>query len=76
MAETGVSRPTARNWVRRWRAEGDSGPHDRSSRPRTTPYAPHRRSSPQVCRPRTGRECGPARIGQNPRAAPPTGCLR
>ncbi|MFJ6716933.1 helix-turn-helix domain-containing protein [Streptomyces sp. NPDC091265] len=32
-AEMGISRPTAHKWVRRWRAEGEAGLHDRSSRP-------------------------------------------
>ncbi|MGX1837794.1 helix-turn-helix domain-containing protein, partial [Streptomyces diastaticus] len=28
-AEMGTSRPTAHKWVRRWRAEGEAGLHDR-----------------------------------------------
>ncbi|NUK14501.1 leucine zipper domain-containing protein, partial [Streptomyces lunaelactis] len=47
-AEMGVSRPTAHKWMRRWRAEGEAGLHDRSSRPHTarlffTTYSPLRR---------------------------------
>ncbi|WP_369199208.1 helix-turn-helix domain-containing protein, partial [Streptomyces djakartensis] len=37
-AEMGISRPTAHKWLRRWRAEGEAGLHDRSSRPRRTPH--------------------------------------
>ncbi|MFJ9884780.1 helix-turn-helix domain-containing protein, partial [Streptomyces sp. NPDC091287] len=37
-AEMGISRPTAHKWIRRWRAEGEAGLHDRSSKPRTTPH--------------------------------------
>ncbi|MFI1884386.1 leucine zipper domain-containing protein, partial [Streptomyces jumonjinensis] len=58
-AEMGISRPTAHKWVRRWRAEGDAGLLDRSSRPHTTPH----RTPAEVCRLRTGRKLGPARIG-------------
>ncbi|MDF3287884.1 leucine zipper domain-containing protein [Streptomyces sp. RB6PN23] len=36
--EMGNSRNTAHKWVRRWRAEGDPGLHDRSSRPRATAH--------------------------------------
>ncbi|GAA3586870.1 hypothetical protein GCM10022222_84470 [Amycolatopsis ultiminotia] len=36
--EMGISRATAYKWVRRWRTEGDTGLHDRSSRPLTTPH--------------------------------------
>ncbi|MGA5422387.1 helix-turn-helix domain-containing protein, partial [Streptomyces lavendulocolor] len=33
-AGMGISRATAHKWMRRWRAEGEAGLHDRSSRPR------------------------------------------
>lgn len=33
----GISRGTARKRVNRWRAEGEAGLHDRSSRPHRTP---------------------------------------
>ncbi|MFJ1581659.1 IS481 family transposase [Streptomyces sp. NPDC088182] len=62
-AEMGVSRPTAHKWVRRWRAEGDSGLADRPSRPRTTPHRTPVSVEAEVCRLRTGRKLGPARIG-------------
>jgi transposase-like protein len=62
-AEMGISRPTAHKWVRRWRAEGDTGLHDRSNRPRTTPHRTAATIEAQVCRLRTERKLGPARIG-------------
>ena len=36
-AEAGVSEPTARKWLGRYLAEGESGLHDRSSRPKRSP---------------------------------------
>ena len=36
-AAQGVTEPTARKWVGRYAAEGESGLHDRSSRPRRSP---------------------------------------
>ncbi|QDY79758.1 IS481 family transposase [Streptomyces qinzhouensis] len=62
-AEMGISRPTAHKWVRRWRAEGDSGLADRSSRPHTTPHRTPAVVEAEVCRIRTVRKLGPARIG-------------
>ncbi|MGW1281393.1 IS481 family transposase [Streptomyces tsukubensis] len=62
-AEMGISRPTAHKWVRRWRAEGDAGLLDRSSRPRTTPHRTPAVTEDEVCRLRTERKLGPARIG-------------
>jgi transposase InsO family protein len=35
--EMGISRQCAHRWVRRYRAEGEAGLHDRSSRPRSCP---------------------------------------
>ncbi|MEV8321531.1 IS481 family transposase, partial [Streptomyces sp. NPDC059900] len=62
-AEMGISRVTAHKWVRRWRAEGGQGLHDRSSRPRTTPHRTPATTEEQVCRLRQDRKLGPARIG-------------
>jgi transposase InsO family protein len=42
--QLGISRATAYKWVRRYRAEGDAGLEDRSSRPKRSP----RRLSPAV----------------------------
>ncbi|MET7349010.1 IS481 family transposase [Streptomyces mirabilis] len=62
-AEMGVSRATAHKWVRRWRAEGEEGLADRSSRPRTTPHRTPAAVEARVCRLRQTRKLGPARLG-------------
>ncbi|WP_405802104.1 IS481 family transposase [Streptomyces sp. NBC_01506] len=62
-AEMGVSRPTAHKWVRRWRAEGEAGLADRSSRPHTTPHRTAADIEARVCDLRRARKLGPARIG-------------
>ncbi|MFJ5780444.1 IS481 family transposase [Streptomyces sp. NPDC093094] len=62
-AEMGISRATAHKWVRRWRAEGEQGLADRSSRPRTTPHRTPAAVEARVCRLRQARKLGPARIG-------------
>ncbi|MFK0238417.1 helix-turn-helix domain-containing protein, partial [Streptomyces vinaceus] len=62
-AEMGISRPTAHKWVRRWRAEGDAGLADRPSRPGRTPHRTPAPREAEVCRLRTERKLGPARIG-------------
>ncbi|SEC19046.1 leucine-zipper of insertion element IS481 [Streptomyces sp. 3213] len=61
--EMGISRTTAHKWVRRWRAEGDAGLHDRSSRPLTTPHRTPADVERQICELRRERKLGPARIG-------------
>ncbi|MFE0649182.1 IS481 family transposase [Streptomyces sp. NPDC059534] len=62
-AEMGISRATAHKWIRRWRAEGDAGLHDRPSRPRTTPHRTPAAVEARVCELRRTRKLGPARIG-------------
>ncbi len=62
-AEIGISRATAHKRVRRWQPEGDAGPHERSSRPRTTPHRRCPAVEARVCDLRRTRERGPARIG-------------
>ncbi|GAB2816638.1 IS481-like element IS1649 family transposase [Actinocorallia aurea] len=62
-AEMGVSRQTAHKWVRRFRREGPAGLHDRSSRPHRTPHRTAPEVEAAVCRLRTERKRGPARIG-------------
>ncbi|GAA1262427.1 hypothetical protein GCM10009646_58060 [Streptomyces aureus] len=59
-----ISRPTAYKWVRRWRAEGEAGLYDRSSRPYATPLrtTPPAREE-EVCELRRSRKLGPTRIG-------------
>ncbi|MFI6346976.1 IS481 family transposase [Streptomyces sp. NPDC050560] len=61
--EMGISRTTAHKWVRRWRAEGDAGLHDRTSRPRTTPHRTPAEIEKQICALRQEKKLGPARIG-------------
>ncbi|WP_037885392.1 IS481 family transposase [Streptomyces viridochromogenes] len=61
-AEMGISRPTAHKWLRRWRAEGEPGLHDRPSRPRTTPHRTPAAVEDRVCRLRRERKLDPARI--------------
>ncbi|UWE09510.1 IS481 family transposase [Actinacidiphila bryophytorum] len=62
-AEMGISRATGHKWVRRWRAEGDAGLADRSSRPRATPHRTPATVEARVCELRQARKLGPARIG-------------
>ncbi|WP_248495981.1 IS481 family transposase [Streptomyces sp. PLM4] len=62
-AEMGISRPTAHKWVRRWRAKGEAGLHDRPSRPHTTPHRTPAMIEARACRLRTDRRLGPAHIG-------------
>ncbi|WP_338485962.1 IS481 family transposase [Streptomyces sp. SCSIO 75703] len=62
-AEMGISRATAHKWIRRWRAEGEAGLHDRSSRPHTTPHRTAASVETRVCDLRQSRKLGPARIG-------------
>ena len=62
-AEMGISRATAHKWVRRWRAEGEAGLADRSSRPLTTPHRTPAAIEIRVCDLRRSRKLGPARIG-------------
>ncbi|MFJ1588620.1 IS481 family transposase, partial [Streptomyces sp. NPDC088197] len=62
-AEMGISRTTAHKWVRRWRAEGEAGLHDRSSRPHRTPHRTPAAVEARVCELRQARKLGPARIG-------------
>ncbi|MFE2268540.1 IS481 family transposase [Streptomyces lavendulae] len=62
-AEMGISRATAHKWVRRWRAEGEAGLHDRSSRPHRTPHRTPAAVETKVCDLRRSRKLGPARIG-------------
>ena len=58
-----VSRPTVYKWWGRWRAEGDAGMWDRSSRPRSCPHQTPPRLEQRIERLRRDRKLGPARIG-------------
>jgi transposase InsO family protein len=61
-AEMGISRATAYKWWRRWRAEGDAGLWDRSSRPRRCPQRTPRNLERRIERLRRETKLGPARI--------------
>jgi transposase InsO family protein len=60
--QLGVSRQTVYKWVRRWRAEGEAGLADRSSRPHRMP----RRTSPEttaaIVAARRAHHAGPVRL--------------
>jgi transposase InsO family protein len=71
-AEMQVSRATATKWWQRYLAEGDTGLHDRSSRPHRSPTRTAARIEKRVVRLRRGRKLGPARIGPIVGLAPST----
>ncbi|MEV0513802.1 IS481 family transposase [Nonomuraea sp. NPDC050405] len=71
-AEMGICRPTAYKWLRRWRELGAAGLLDRPSRPRSTPHRTPPQVEEKVCRLRTSRKLGPARIGPILGLAPST----
>jgi transposase InsO family protein len=60
--EMGISRQTAYKWWARWRAHGDAGLRDRSSRPHTTPTRTARRVERRIEAVRRRTKLGPARI--------------
>ena len=62
-AEMGISRATAYKWWARWRAEGDRGLWDRSSRPHRSPNRTPRQLERRIEGLRRSRKLGPARIG-------------
>lgn len=62
-AEMGVSRATGYKWLARYRAEGEGGLLDRSSRPHTSPRRTPQPVEAQVVALRIERKLGPARIG-------------
>ncbi|MBR7837070.1 IS481 family transposase [Actinospica durhamensis] len=62
-AEMGVSRATGYKWLARYRAEGEAGLYDRSSRPASSPRRTPAGLEAEICRLRTARKLGPARIG-------------
>ncbi len=58
-----VSRATVAKYVRRYRAQGESGLLDRSSRPRSSPQLTSPRLVKAICKLRCKRSWGPHRIG-------------
>jgi transposase InsO family protein len=61
-AMQGISRATAYKWLRRHRAEGDPGLHDRSSRPRRSPRALSADQAQAIVAARVERRWGPHRL--------------
>jgi len=60
--ELGISRQCAHRWVRRYRAEGEAGLAERSSRPRTTPTKTSPQKEAVVLESRRLLRAGPLRI--------------
>ena len=58
-----VARSTVSKWVARYRAEGESGLQDRSSRPLQSPNRTDRRTERRIIALRVTRRWGPHRIG-------------
>jgi transposase InsO family protein len=63
-AEMGVSRTCVYRWVSRYRAEGEEGLHDRSSRPRTSPNQTSAEAEDRVLEARRQLRAGPQRIAE------------
>jgi len=61
-AMQGISRATGYKWLRRYRAEGDTGLFDRSSRPRHSPRALSRDQVQAIMAARIERRWGPHRL--------------
>jgi transposase InsO family protein len=67
-----VAVTTARRWVDRYRADGEDGMCDRSSRPKTSPRRTPAKTERRVVGLRVSRRWGPARIGYHLRLNPST----
>ena len=61
--QLGVSRATAYKWVHRYRAEGDRGLEDRSSRPRCSPRRLSAAAEAEILSARSTWRYGPDRLG-------------
>jgi len=70
--EMGVARQTASRWWQRWLAEGESGLHDRSSRPRRSPRRTPHAVERRIERLRRRLKLGPVRIAYRLGLAPST----
>ena len=68
----GVSVTTARRWSDRYRAQGEAGMVDRSSRPHRCPHRTPQRTERRVVGLRVSRRWGPARIAYHLGMAPST----
>jgi transposase InsO family protein len=72
VVELNVSRATGYKWLARWRAEGEAGLHDRSSRARRLPGKTPAAREAQILALRAQRKLGPARIAPLVGLAPST----
>jgi transposase InsO family protein len=61
--DLGISRATGYKWLARWRSEGQAGLTDRSSVAHRLPGKTPAELEVRVCRLRTDRKLGPARLG-------------
>ncbi len=61
--QPGISRATAHEWVRRYRAEGEAGLLDRSSRPHRSPRRTGAELEAEILAARAGWRYGPDRLG-------------
>ncbi len=60
--QLGVSRQTVYKWVRRWRAEGEAGLADRSSRPHSMPHRTPPETVGRILAARAAHHAGPVRL--------------
>ena len=60
--QLGISRQTVYKWVRRWRAEGEAGLADRSSRPHRMPRQTSPETAAAIVAARTEHHAGPVRL--------------
>ena len=60
--QLGISRQTVYKWWRRWRAEGDAGLRDRSSRPHSTPRRTPAGTVAAILAARAAHHAGPVRL--------------
>lgn len=60
--QLGVSRQTVYKWMRRWRAEGEAGLLDRSSRPHRMPRKTSAETTAAIVAARTEHHAGPLRL--------------
>jgi transposase InsO family protein len=60
--QLGVSRQTVDKWVRRWRAEGEAGLTDRSSRPHRMPRRTSPETTAEIVAARKTHHAGPVRL--------------
>ncbi len=60
--QLGISRQTVGKWWRRWRAEGEAGLADRSSRPHRMPRATAPEAAARIITARTEHHAGPVRL--------------